>query len=155
MAITVPAVGDTGTAAWADSVANMLNGLATTLLFTPGGNTDTPGAGTATWVTLGNVTVPTWSTSCMVNVTCDGIFDTTTTANATAQLKIGSVGGAVNKRLMIPGVTSQRFGQSWNDLLTGLSTGSQSVTLSATFVASGPIRADTTAYFTVGFIFLQ
>ena len=59
MSITVPAANSTATSAWADSVANFVNGFAVPLLFTPGGNTDTPGAGTATWVTLGTITVPT------------------------------------------------------------------------------------------------
>lgn len=152
--ITAPAVGDTGTAAWADSVANWLNQLTATLLFTPGGNTDTPGAGTATWVTLGNITVPTWSTQCVVTYTCNGIYDTGTTSSVSCVIKVGSAAGAVSKRILTPGVSLQRFHMPITDLVTGLSTGSQSVTLSATFSAGTVIRADTQTFFTAQFIFL-
>jgi hypothetical protein len=158
MAPTQPAVGDQATAAWADEVAQDVISLAggaspPPLLFTPGGNTDTPGAGTATWVTLGNITVPTWATKCNVTYTMNGIFDTGTTSNVSAVLKIGSVAGGVSKRIDAPGVANQRFHVPITDRLTGLSTGSQSVTISATFTAGSVIRADVTSFFTALFTF--
>ena len=156
MAPTSPAVGDQSTAAWATDIALDVIDLATTnqvLLFTPGGNTDTPGAGTATWVTLGNITVPTWATKCNVVYTMNGVFDTGTTSSVTGVMKIGSVAGAASKRISAPGVANQRFHQPIVDRLTGLSTGSQSVTISATFTAGSVIRADTTSFFTALFTF--
>jgi hypothetical protein len=158
MAPTIPAVGDQATAAWADEVAGDIISLAgeaapAPLLFTPGGNTDTPGAGTATWVTLGNITVPTWATKCNVVYTCNGIYDTGTTSSVSAVLKIGSVAGGVSKRIGAPGVANQRFHVPIADRLTGLSTGSQSVTISATFTAGSVIRADATSFFTALFTF--
>jgi hypothetical protein len=124
-----------------------------TLLFAPGANADTPGSGTATWVTLGNVTVPLWATQCFVTYTMNGIFDTGTTASVTVVMKIGSVSGSVTKRLLSPGVATQRFHQPITDVLTGLSTGSQSVTLSAGFGAGTVVRADATSFFTALFAF--
>jgi hypothetical protein len=158
MAPTIPAVGDQATAAWADEVAGDIISLAgeaspAPLLFTPGGNTDTPGAGTATWVTLGNITVPTWATKCNVIYTCNGIYDTGTTSNVSMVIKVGAVAGGVSKRVTAPGVANQRFQVPIADRLTGLSTGSQSVTISATFTAGSVIRADTTSFFTALFTF--
>jgi hypothetical protein len=156
MAPTSPAVGDQSTAAWATDIALDVIDLATTnqvLLFTPGGNTDTPGAGTATWVTLGNVTVPTWASTCNVVYTCNGIYDTGTTSVVSAVIKIGSRSGAVSKRILTPDVANQRFHMPIVDRLTGLSTGSQSVTISATFTSGSVVRADTTSFFTALFTF--
>jgi hypothetical protein len=153
VSITVPAANSTATSAWADSVANFVNGFAVPLLFTPGGNTDTPGAGTATWVTLGTITVPTWTTNAYVTYTCNGIYDTGSTSVVSSVIKVGSVAGGVNKRILTPGVSLQRFHMSICDTLTGVSTGSQSVTLSATFSSGSVIRADTTSFFTALFLF--
>lgn len=135
-------------------VANQLNQQSAFMTFTPAGNSDTPGAGTATWVTLGNVTVPTWATQALVDYTCNGIYDTGTTSVASCVIKIGSAAGQVSKRILTPGVANQRIHMPINDLVTGLSTGSQSVTLSSTFSSGSVVRADTTSFFTVQFTFL-
>jgi len=158
MTPTQPAVGDLATAAWADEVAQDIVSLAgeaapAPLLFTPGGNTDTPGAGTATWVTLGNITVPTWATKCNVIYTCNGIYDTGTTSNVSAVIKVGSAAGGLSKRIDAPGVANQRFHMPITDRVTGLSTGSQSVTISATFSSGSVVRADATSFFTAQFTF--
>ncbi|HEX5347856.1 MAG TPA: hypothetical protein VFW64_12280 [Pseudonocardiaceae bacterium] len=153
-AIPVPAVGDAPTAAYADAVANMLNALTATMLFTPAGNTDTPGAGSATWVTLGTVTVPTWASKAQVVVTCNGIYDNGTTSNVAVQLKVGTAAGVVNKRILGSGIAGQRLHLPWNDTVASLSTGAQSVTLFATFSGGSTFRADATSFFTAGFIFL-
>jgi hypothetical protein len=151
--IPSPAVGDTATAAYADAVALQLNTPEQTLLFTPGGNTDTPGAGTATWVTLGNITVPTWASTCFVTYTMNGIYDTGTTSNVAVVMKVGSISGAVNKRILGVSISGQRLHIPIADQFTGLSTGSQSVTLSATFTSGTVVRADATSFFTALFIF--
>jgi hypothetical protein len=122
------------------------------LLFAPGGNTDTA-AGTNTWLTLGNVTVPVWATQCSVGYTLNGIYDTGTAGNVTAVVKIGSAAGGVSKRILGPGIASQRFYVPVRDRVTGLSTGSQSVTINTT-QTTGTYRADTQAFVTASFTFL-
>jgi hypothetical protein len=156
MAPTIPAVGDQATAAWADEVAGDIISLAgeaspAPLSFTPGSNTDTA-AGTNTWITLGNVTVPTWATKCNVVYTFNGIFDRGTTGNVTAVLKVGSASAALTKRLPGPGVANQRFTVVITDRLTGLTSGSQSVTIQ-TVQTTGTYRADGVSFFTALFTF--
>jgi hypothetical protein len=155
MAPTIPAVGDQATAAWADEVAGDITSLAgeaspAPLQFTPGSNTDTV-AGTNTWITLGNITVPTWATKCNVLYTFNGPYDTGTTGNVTAVLKVGSAGG-LTKRILSPGVANQRFMVVIADHITGLTSGSQSVTIQ-TVQTTGTYRADSTSFFTAQFTF--
>lgn len=124
------------------------------LLFTPAGNTDTSGSGTGTWATLGNVNVPPWATRCVTNTTANEFFDQGSNAIATIVLKIGSATGQVSKRIAGFG-TGARFDVPWDDMFTsGLSSGSQSVTISSTYSSGTTFRADTTSYFTVTFDFL-
>ncbi len=156
MVPTQPAVGDLATAAWADEVAQDVIDLAGTeqvLLFTPGGALDTPAAGTATWLTVGNVTVPTWATKCIASFTLSGVYCIGATASTTSVIKIGTVAGAVSKIITHPGVANQRFQLPVFDKLTGVSTGSQSVTISATFSSGSVIRADGTSFFAGTFRF--
>jgi hypothetical protein len=160
MAPTIPAVGDQATAAWADEVAGDVIDLAgsanQSLLYTPGGNTDTPTSGTATWFTMGNITVPTWATKCIVTYSITGIITLATSINCTAIFKVGSVSGSLgSKRICDNGTTSGRYSYTVTDLLTGLSTGSQSVTVSATWVAgtANSYRLDTTSHVTAVFRF--
>jgi hypothetical protein len=121
------------------------------MLFTPGSNTDTA-AGTNTWLTLGSITVPTWASSCNVAYCLNGIYDTGTTGNVTAVIKVGSTAGGVTKRLLGPGVANQRFHHPIYDRLSGISTGSQSVTIQ-TVQTTGTYRADGTSFVTAQFTF--
>lgn len=123
-----------------------------TLSFAPSGNIDTAGAGTATWITLGSVTVPVWSTSAWVIFTVDGAFDTGTTANVSNVIKIGTATGGVSRRIPSPGVTG-RFSYSIVDRISSMSTGSQSVTISSTFTSGTVVRADTSSTITALIIF--
>lgn len=155
MTVPVLAVGDLFTAATEDLIANILNSIGTTMLFTPAGTTDTPTSGTATWVTLGSLTVPTWATRAQVTVSCNRVFDIGTTANVAVTLKIGTAAGGVTGRLSsLTSSGSQAFNQTWSDLVSGLTAGAQSVTLSATFTSGSVVRADANSRFTIAVIFL-
>lgn len=155
MTVPVLAVGDLFTATTENLIANILNSIGTTMLFTPAGTTDTPGAGTATWVTLGTLTVPAWATRTQVTVSCNRVYDIGTTANVAVTLKVGTAAGGVTGRLSsLTSSGSQAFNQTWSDLVSGLSAGTQSVTLSATFTSGSVVRADANSRFTAAFIFL-
>ena len=157
MSPTQPAVGDLATAAWADEVAQdvvSLSGEASAwLLHTPGGNEDTSSSTTVTWFTMGNVTVPTWATKAIVILSYVGVSAIATGINCTSVLKIGSVSGT-SKRIL-DAATTNRFHWAVVDQLTGLSTGSQSVTVSAAWTAgtANVYRIDTTSHVSAQFIF--
>jgi hypothetical protein len=79
------------------------------LAFVPGGNLDTPLAGTATWMTFGSVNVPTWATQCIVSLTLHGIYPAGAIGTSTsAAVKIGTATGSLI-RVLDPGVLGQRF----------------------------------------------
>jgi hypothetical protein len=128
------------------------------LAFVPGGNLDTPLAGTATWMTFGSVNVPTWATQCIVSLTLHGIYPAGAIGTSTsAAVKIGTATGSLI-RVLDPGVLGQRFQYSYLDQVTGLGalSGAQTVTLAATFSSgTGVYRADTTVRPSATFDFLQ
>ena len=125
------------------------------LLFTPVANNDTPGAGTATWFTLGNVTVPSWATTCQVVYSIVGVFNGAIGTNASHVVKIGTVSGAVSKRVIDPGVINQRFPITVADQVAGLTPGVQSVTVASTYTGGGGFyRIDTFSYVSAAFTFL-
>jgi hypothetical protein len=139
-----------------DLYALVLAGNSQTLQYTPTTNNDTPTSGTATWFTMGSITVPTWATQCVVTYSINGIITLATGINCTAIFKVGSVSGALgSKRISDNGTTAGRFCFTVSDLFTGLSTGSQSVTVSATWQAgtADKYRLDTTSYVTARFDF--
>lgn len=124
------------------------------LAFVPAGNTDTVTSSSGTWITMGNITVPPWATRCAIQINYGGMFDTGTTCNVTLTPKIGSAAGNA-RRLLGPGISSQRWHQPVADIITsGLSSGSQSVTVLATFTAGSAVRADVSSFFTALFDFL-
>jgi len=130
VAVSVLAVGDTFTAAVENDIANQINQMrAFMTLANP--NVSTPGAGTATWVTMGNTTVPTWATRARVCLALTGIKGNTGAASANLAVKIGASTGAV-KFFATVDATNRHQG-TINDLLTSVPTGSQSVTVQATF----------------------
>lgn len=124
------------------------------IIFTPGVALDTPGAGSATWITLGNVTVPVWATKAIVSYTIGGVLATGTGNNVTAALKIGGASGTP-ARILDPGVVSQRFYHSLNDTVSGLPTGVQSVTILATWVVGGTVyRVDANSKLSAAITFM-
>jgi hypothetical protein len=112
-------------------------------------------AGTATWVTIGTATVPPWATKARVTWGVSGYAASTTSAlNVTCAVKIGTVAGT---SMRMPGstvtTTNNTIGAS--ELLTGISTGSQSVTITATFVGgtgSFGTTVDTRIYASIDYI---
>jgi len=138
--IPVPATGDPATASWAAAVANQLNQMrAFMTLANP--NASTPGAGTATWVTMGNITVPAWATQARVGLTACGINPSVANAGVDIAVKIGSSTGALKRWTAVTAGARWQF--ALNDLLTAVPTGSQSVTVQATF-ANGTFSAPAT-----------
>jgi hypothetical protein len=132
VAVSVLAVGDTFTAAVENDIANQINQMrAFMTLANP--NVSTPASGTATWVTMGNITVPTWATKGRVCLIANGL-SATSGNQADIAVKIGTSTGGLHRW---QSSTANRFPQSLNDLLTSVPTGSQSVTVQATFVTAG------------------
>jgi hypothetical protein len=97
--------------------------------------------GPTTWVTVGNVTRPTWASQARINAVLCAISGSATNAQADLLIKIGTAAG-VNHRVSAPGVTT-RFDKPINDLITGVPSGSQSLVVQATFV-SGTFSAPAT-----------
>jgi len=132
------AVGTKTTASWGTDVRNSIidiEGSANvTLKFTPGGTLSTPTSGTATWITLGNVTVPTWATQAVVTWSLYGVLSSATEPTVSMQLKIGTVGGDT-PRIMGNATAVGRSHPTISETITGLSTGSQSVTIFCTYTA--------------------
>ena len=121
----------------------------------PASNLDTPttaGVSTA-WITLASVTVPTWASSVLIDWTLNGIAPTATGNNVSVQIALGGVLGAL-ERLWDIGTTN-RYGYSRRDKLTGLSTGAQDLIVRATKVSgSGVYRADTNSQISARLTFL-
>ncbi len=132
--VSVLNVGDTFTAANQNDIANQLNQMhAYMTLANP--NVSTPGSGTATWVTMGNITVPAWATRARVSLSMAGIQNNAANAAADIAVKIGtSTGGSW--RLQTQQAIGRMDAGAFNSLLTSVPTGSQSVTVQATFGAS-------------------
>jgi hypothetical protein len=140
--VSVLAVGDTFTAAVENDIAKQLNEMhAFMTLANP--NVSTPGAGTATWVTMGNVTVPTWATKGRCSLAMSGLSGSAAGANADVVVKIGTSTGVAHR--ITAAVITTRFGVGFNDLLTSVPTGSQSVIVQASFVGTGTISAPVSA----------
>jgi hypothetical protein len=67
---------------WADAVAARLLGSHEYLSYAPGGNVDATTSGTmTTWVTLGNLTVPSWATTVVLSAAANGFYDVTAAQN--------------------------------------------------------------------------
>jgi hypothetical protein len=142
MAPVSPSVGDQVAASYGAEVAadivDLAGGAQAVLNFTPGGTLSTPTAGTATWVTLGNVTVPTWATQCIVTWSMYGVISSATEPNVTSQLKVGTAAGAAPRVLGHASATG-RFSFTHNESITGLATGSKSITIFSTWTSGANV----------------
>lgn len=137
MPISSVAVGDLWTAAEAMAIINQLNGASTFINFIPAANTDTPSSGTTptTWITLGNVTVPSWASSAVVTMSINGFFEVAAgTDNVNVKIGIGTALGVTGPRLAGP-VSAGRGSYTWTDGIASVPTGSQSVIVQATRVS--------------------
>lgn len=133
MAPTLPAVGDQATASWADEVAQDvidISGSANVVLkLTPPGTLSTVTTGTpTTWITLGNVTVPSWATQALVSWSLYGVLGPASEPLITMQLKIGTAAGDAI-RMMGLGAATGRNTWSIHETITGLTSGVKSVTI--------------------------
>jgi len=136
-----PSVGDQVVVLEVDGDRIVLGAVITDGLGDPNGymnlqnpNATTPGAGTATWVTMGNIFIPIWASKARTDLTMNSISASVAAAAINAAVKIGAIVNAA-KRL-----TAQNSGRQatlgMNDKLSGLATGTTvSVTVQATFVA--------------------
>jgi hypothetical protein len=99
-----------------------------------GAGEPTPASGTATWVSFANITVPSWATKARISLTINSCNAVAAGAGVNLAVKIGSVSNAAKR------FTAQNIGRqatlAVNDLLTGLTSGSQTLTVQATFVTS-------------------
>lgn len=135
MAIAVPAVGDLWTALLADAVINYVNSANTVVNFIPAGNTDTPGSPSTTpttWVSLGNVAVPSWATAAVVVMSINGFFEVAAGGDI-VNIRIG-IGGTLSPtqpRLVGP-ASASRSSFSWADSVASPPTGTQPLIVQAT-----------------------
>lgn len=159
MTIPLLAVGDLFTASNQQAIANAVNSLvasqatAAQLTLIPGTTINTPLSGASTWLTLGNVTVPTWATQVIVDIAFVSITGSSGINNTSMQIKVGSAAGL---SLRIPG-SGSAAGTSWayTDKITGISPGTQSVTIFATWNnGTTPFQAVTASLITAHFGFL-
>jgi hypothetical protein len=142
--ITVPTtLTAISTSAFGAPVANQLNQQIAFVSFTPGGSTNTAASGT--WLTIGNQTVPTWATKAIIQCDCTILAGSAANASATVQAQLGSSLGTPVHR-WTQQVVSTRFMAAATWQCTGISTGSQSLTLQAANV-SGNLTADTATIF--------
>ncbi len=136
--VSVLAVNDTLTAGVENDIANQINQMHGYITYAGAGET-TPGAGTATWVTMGNVTVPAWASKAIVSLTITSITAGAVVGAVGLAVKIGSSTGAVHRTTAA--VTGRNPPYAINDQLTSVPTGSQSVTIQATFVSGNVLTA--------------
>jgi hypothetical protein len=150
--VSVLGVNDTFTAAVENDIAKQLNEMHAYMVLT-NPNVSTPGSGTATWVTMGNVTVPTWATKARVCLSMTGIRANTNPTGADLAVKIGSSTGTT-KRISLTD-TVNRGQAGFNDQLTSVPTGSQSVTVQATFGAGTLLAPSTFCSFDLNIDWMQ
>lgn len=113
------------------------------LVFNPTGSLITPtSAGSSTWVTLGNVTVPAWATSCTVILAIAGMF--ATVANSGVKLGVNVGSSAAFAPSYSDNAASVRRSFSSVSQLTGLTPGAVvAVTITATWITgTGGIEVD-------------
>jgi len=124
-------------------VANQLNQQVAFQSFNPGGSTNTAASGT--WLTIGNLTVPTWATKAIIQCDATILSGSAANASATVQAQLGSALGTPAHRWTMQ-VAATRFMAAGTWQCTSIATGSQSLTLQAANV-SGNLTADTATAF--------
>lgn len=125
------------------------------VVFRPGGNVDTgASASFATWLTLGNVVVPAGYTKARLLATVGGAF-VSGAAQADITLRV-AVGAATETNdsgeNAFDTTIQQRIPRVWQDRITGLSAGSQSVVVQYKRVGgTGALRVDVRSLVSVSF----
>lgn len=124
--------------------------------FVPVGSTDTGSstAAFATWITLGNITVPVGFTTARYAVTISGVYAITASPTGLSlRLTIGGVAADNPTTNTAIDITNQpRADRTWQGRIHGLSAGAQSVVIQyKRGVGTGALRADTSSLITVSF----
>lgn len=103
------------------------------MLSVNGGPSVTPVAGTAVWITLGNITVPPWASQARITYSAQYTDSSASALNCSVQPFIGVSGGAVT-RIPGSGVVTDDATFTYVDQLTGLTgVGTVAVVLKAIF----------------------
>lgn len=140
-------VGQKIRASWGNSAAARFNEADALVQLVPVANTDASTGAEADWLTLGNVTVPSWAVSAIVSVYIDGIIPLTA-AGSSYQLRtrLGASMLATNSHYFRDAVPVGTRGEkvSYADRITTTVTGSQAVTVRAARAGgTGQWRLDT------------
>lgn len=94
-------------------------------------NATSTGSGTATWVTMGTITPPTWATRTRAFLTANGCSTGAAGNQADIAVKIGTSTGVAQRWVGLS--STSRLGFTLSDLLTAIPSGPQTVTIQATF----------------------
>jgi hypothetical protein len=124
------------------------------VVFRPAGNTDTAASGTfATWITVGPVTVPAGFTVARLAVTVAGVYAITSSAALVLRVTVGGVAEQFDSAESgYDASLSPRIPRVWQDRVSGLVAGSQSVVVQyKRNTGTGFLRADTASLISVGF----
>lgn len=121
--------------------------------FSPAGNTDAAvGVAAADWVNLGNVTVPAWATSAIVQMNVGGIHSLTGTTIAFMRTAIGTVNTS-EYAIIDTTAAGKRTTTSWASVHTAPAVGAQVLKVRVEGVGPNILRADATCIFTAVVIF--
>jgi hypothetical protein len=114
------------------------------LEFTPGGVLQTTTGGSyATWVTVGNVTVPAGVTDAHCQVFVADAFTVTANWTGNARLKVGTPVGNPRGLSFAVATEATHYDLTWGCEMSGLSAGSRSVTIETKLnTGSGATRVD-------------
>ncbi len=102
------------------------------LVFGPGGPINTPTSGSATWFTVGNLTVPAGCYSALINLELNYVVAPSTSLNVSVGMTLGGVAGGINFRPPASG-TGNSFSFSWTDRIVSPPAGTQPLAVKATF----------------------
>jgi hypothetical protein len=123
--------------------------------FLPTGSVDTGASATfATWLTLGNITVPTGFTAARYSATVSGVYAITASPTGlTLRVTVGGVAATNVTNTTAIDITNQpRADRAWQGRITGLSAGARSVVIQyKRGIGTGALRADTSSLITVSF----
>lgn len=123
--------------------------------FKPVGSIDTgSSASFATWISLGNITVPAGFTAARYAVTISGVYAITASPTGLGlRLTVGGVAAANETSTTAIDTTNQpRADRTWQGRVTGLTAGARAVVIqSKKGVGTGAMRADTSSLITVSF----
>lgn len=135
-------------------VANQLNQKHEHLALAPGANTDATTTAVMTlWLTLGNLTVPSWAVAAIISVSINEVSMITAAGPYDLQAKIGTDTG----RTVGCNASGQLLGinTNWHDKITLTSTGPKALTIWASRPSgTGTLRALTTSDITANVTYI-